>query len=808
MSRVGRNDPCPCGSGKKFKKCCESSGGPGAGYTRSDREVALAALDELLSGPGWERLEAEAEAEFWGELDPEQTALANDETLTLMSEQVFDWWFFFDYEHEPGRRVVDALLDVTPSLPQGARFFLELARATTLRVYQVTEVRPGVGMVLRDAITGRETRVGERMGSQQMRRWDVIATRIMPAGATGDPVLDGGVLPIAMGRAESLIEWLRSIVESAAGDQADDASDKDTYATVVPDIHRAWVAPMATPTLVNFDGDPLILARAYYDIAQAEATVAALDAARDLERVEREGAPPRWDWSGQGRDRKEPVLLGWVTLDGQRLVLETNSLERVERGRKLIERLAASAVTYRVTRTEDIKQAMDSLQARGPAPEAPALPPELRQVSTAALGQRLTLHLEQWVDERIPRLGDTTPREAAASAERRPRVVEMLKELEVLYEKALSSGQAAADPTWMWDELGLAHERDAPGQRKQAPVLGHEALYRHFPQLASLTRDVAARAGRGVDPKELSVVVSEDDLARDLAYQRFARACPSEEFARHSAITLSNYELYLRKVFWVGESLSWLLGATKLDVTGDAVRLPFRSLALVFTDRYALGLAERMDSRLPPEIRKGRILQVLTVYLTQTSGDEGDNEPRLVDLTLVGDVLDGTRPTVVPCRLELKNDARLDQILQTASPGVAGLEEDDVVRPLYESAPLKDLLALVINALLYATSKDAEAREVQPAPQRSTQKHERKAPIFTAETVFYLPGTIDIKLLEQVKKARRGGREHELTRRCMVRGHWRRAQQGWDDQRPRWVRPHWRGPSAAAIVERQYRLEE
>lgn len=22
MSKIGRNDPCPCGSGKKFKKCC------------------------------------------------------------------------------------------------------------------------------------------------------------------------------------------------------------------------------------------------------------------------------------------------------------------------------------------------------------------------------------------------------------------------------------------------------------------------------------------------------------------------------------------------------------------------------------------------------------------------------------------------------------------------------------------------------------------------------------------------------------------------------------------------------------------
>ncbi|TXT20523.1 MAG: hypothetical protein FD134_2892, partial [Gallionellaceae bacterium] len=23
MSKPGRNDPCPCGSGKKYKHCCE-----------------------------------------------------------------------------------------------------------------------------------------------------------------------------------------------------------------------------------------------------------------------------------------------------------------------------------------------------------------------------------------------------------------------------------------------------------------------------------------------------------------------------------------------------------------------------------------------------------------------------------------------------------------------------------------------------------------------------------------------------------------------------------------------------------------
>ena len=27
-SKTGRNDPCPCGSGKKYKKCCALKGAP------------------------------------------------------------------------------------------------------------------------------------------------------------------------------------------------------------------------------------------------------------------------------------------------------------------------------------------------------------------------------------------------------------------------------------------------------------------------------------------------------------------------------------------------------------------------------------------------------------------------------------------------------------------------------------------------------------------------------------------------------------------------------------------------------------
>ena len=39
--KVGRNDPCPCGSGKKFKQCCEArNAAPGSGVAGKSTPVA------------------------------------------------------------------------------------------------------------------------------------------------------------------------------------------------------------------------------------------------------------------------------------------------------------------------------------------------------------------------------------------------------------------------------------------------------------------------------------------------------------------------------------------------------------------------------------------------------------------------------------------------------------------------------------------------------------------------------------------------------------------------------------------------
>jgi hypothetical protein len=83
--RVGRNDPCPCGSGKKFKKCClnlQSVNTSSTGSHQVDpqaREVARFALEQAE--------DAIREYDPFTEPDPEQwLALDEQERIDLVVE--------------------------------------------------------------------------------------------------------------------------------------------------------------------------------------------------------------------------------------------------------------------------------------------------------------------------------------------------------------------------------------------------------------------------------------------------------------------------------------------------------------------------------------------------------------------------------------------------------------------------------------------------------------------------------------------------------------------------------------------------
>jgi hypothetical protein len=124
----------------------------------------------------------------------------------------------------------------------------------------------------------------------------------------------------------------------------------------------------------------------------------------------------------------------------------------------------------------------------GKRPEAPpdakaAIPPEIQD---QLFQEYMAKHNQHWLDDQIPALDQQTPRAAAQSSALRPRLVGLLKDIENQYLVALAAGEPAFDPTWMWDELGLADHQDAP--RVRHPVWLGATSARWIPPVSSLGR--------------------------------------------------------------------------------------------------------------------------------------------------------------------------------------------------------------------------------------------------------------------------------------------------------------------------------
>ena len=69
--KLGRNDPCPCGSGKKFKKCCAAKKEPTtAGLTAAIRMKGGIAFDPIVGAyraivHSWDNAECNGEPREW-----------------------------------------------------------------------------------------------------------------------------------------------------------------------------------------------------------------------------------------------------------------------------------------------------------------------------------------------------------------------------------------------------------------------------------------------------------------------------------------------------------------------------------------------------------------------------------------------------------------------------------------------------------------------------------------------------------------------------------------------------------------------
>jgi hypothetical protein len=226
----------------------------------------------------------------------------------------------------------------------------------------------------------------------------------------------------------------------------------------------------------------------------------------------------------------------------------------------------------------------------------------------------------------------------------------------------------------MWRELDL-DDRSAPAHPFP---LAHERLASMIRGLSELCLTVAGQVRRRPGFKDASTILTADEIRTNLEIERFVRgrcehAGPENPHADSGAEgtaqmfarvrLLANFELHRRKIFWVDESLAYMLAKTDLDVTAAEVRVPFPSFALVFMDRHTLSLAERTLSFNGVSPLAGHFLRVATVYITE----ECREDDRVMSVAFALDALGADTPDLVTQEIPLAGNRLISEILDDLS---------------------------------------------------------------------------------------------------------------------------------------------
>lgn len=451
---VGRNEPCPCGSGKKHKKCCLNTGPDPISYMKQkldrfhDRIVG-----ELLRHAGKvfgpEALD-EAAAEFFGWPEEEEA-----EGLDLENhEAVFYPWFLFKWRIESAdgesslsgprdQSIVQSYLQAHGRrLDPVEREYLEGLANAPFSFFEIIDVAPGKSVSLRDLLLDRDHHVLEKSASQSLHKGDVVFGSAIDAGGIG---LFGALSMMAFRPSAKVNILATRKMMSLAAKGLVTADTLEEYDMELRDLYLdLFMARTATPSLCNTDGDKLSFHTLKYTVSSPQRVFDALKGLTNgfaseedlLEEAE-------FDKNGDLRKVEIPWLLpanakhggmentmhGRLIIEGSKMTCEVNSAERAERLRGIIDKsLTGGDAVYQTT----VIQSPEAMMRDAPPTAAVAGDEELMNQPEvkAQIEQMMRNHWEKWPDMELPALQGKTPRQAVQDDLGRQQVNALLEDAE------------------------------------------------------------------------------------------------------------------------------------------------------------------------------------------------------------------------------------------------------------------------------------------------------------------------------------------------------------------------------------------
>jgi len=446
MSKIGRNDPCPCGSGKKYKKCCQVSVDADDFEYRRQRRVEAALMPRLLDF-AIERYGPESFQEAWdtfNDIDEDDEGVPVAEPGSPI-DHLFMSWFLFNCEFEdtsnsdPSDRTIaeSFWLEHESELTEEEIAFLDAAVEAPFSLYEVLNVRRGVGMQLCDLFTREQAYVTEHTATLNVEQGMIIYGALMDIRGVRSPLALGPV-PLLPTSKRIVVELREEMLKALGQLTSLDVLDCDKEIRAL--YFGLLVDQLTPPALVNTDREPLLPQKVYFDLKSVNDAFERLhdlagegkrdrlleEATMDEDRIVSVEVP--W-MSGPERN----VVLGMLRLGEGRLVAEVNSEERAERVREIIEDRLAELVTYKTTLIEPMNLDFSEEQDFGKGfsdEDSPFLGPNDPAVK-AILADFTKKHWEEWLDIPVPALNDVTPREASLTEAGRDLLESLLAEFEI-----------------------------------------------------------------------------------------------------------------------------------------------------------------------------------------------------------------------------------------------------------------------------------------------------------------------------------------------------------------------------------------
>ena len=368
-SKTGRNEPCPCGSGRKYKLCHGRDPGAEAADDGTNANAAKRALD-WLGNRHRKALERETTDLLFEDLWPEDGPHPEDVDLQLMGQiqiNINEWLLAAgSIEIRKEMHPLNTLLLAAggPPLNPAQREFIRQLGAVPLGLYYVTEVTAREGLTLVDALDSGQAPVfvHDVALSDSADPGLLLGCRILKFGDRHE--LSGSIYPFPQLGAAHAVDGVREHMkhEDIEANEANERMYEQGWAIMALWFEHVLIPADPQALIDASTGEPLVFVTDHYRVVDRETLKAALDGCAALQ-VDASGAWVKLSKGDDGAMRTQLNITRGKVESRLEVFYRTESL--ADAGRPWFEAVAGNSVKHLSREQSDpLEVARDRLRER------------------------------------------------------------------------------------------------------------------------------------------------------------------------------------------------------------------------------------------------------------------------------------------------------------------------------------------------------------------------------------------------------------------------------------------------------------